>query len=594
MREGNVGHWTLRTKLMVTSMVTLIIVASSMTWMNYSDSKQAAIDQSIEKARAVVLTTESIREGMADKWNSGIVSKELMSKWASAGEMDKVLGAVPVVTAWQAAQAKAEEGGYEFRVPKVNPRNPSNEPDAVELAVLERFKADGYLKEHFEIDREHNSLRYFRPIRLTEDCMLCHGDPATSAELWGNHDGLDPTGAKMENWKVGDVHGAFEVIQSLDEADARTTQALFKGLFVLAAGITLGSLALLLIINRITAPIKGIVEMLKEIAQGEGDLTKRIAVASQDELGELAHWFNQFIGKLQTMVKSFANNASSLDAASTELAETASQLSNSANDTTGETASVASAAEQLTMNTNSMAAASEQMTTNIQHIAASLEEMNSSVDEIAATAHKSSAVVDKATNLTEASSERLEKLGSTADAVGSVVATIQDIAEQTNLLALNATIESARAGEAGRGFAVVANEVKCLAQQTAQATVGIRDQITEIQDASEQAIDSIAEIRDVIQQVNSVSTTIASAVEQQSMTTKQIATVMSQTSDAAQDVSRGICESATATRDITRNMTNVDEATQQTAHGADQTRSSSSDLSHLADELQRLVRQFNV
>ena len=77
--------------------------------------------------------------------------------------------------------------------------------------------------EAYEIDKETNSLRYFRPVKLTNTCLLCHGDPANSMALWGSSDGMDPTGSRMENWKAGEIHGAFEVIQSLDQADAALT-----------------------------------------------------------------------------------------------------------------------------------------------------------------------------------------------------------------------------------------------------------------------------------------------------------------------------------------------------------------------------------
>ena len=105
--------------------------------------------------------------------------------------MDRVLAAVPVVTAWQSAQAKAKEGGYEFRVPKVQPRNPKNEPDALEARALKALAA-GNLDEYHEIDHERNAVRYFRPIRLTQDCLLCHGSPSQSQGALGQCRGQGP------------------------------------------------------------------------------------------------------------------------------------------------------------------------------------------------------------------------------------------------------------------------------------------------------------------------------------------------------------------------------------------------------------------
>ena len=202
----------LRKKIVLMGAVQLVAVAGILLGVYYFEAKDKVRQQYVEKARAIILTTESTREEMGKKWEVGIFTQEQLGEWAKQGDLDKILASVPVVTAWRAAMAKADEGGYEFRVPKFDPRNPKNEPDQLEARVLRLFEKEG-LKEYYEIDESINAIRYFRPIRLTEECMLCHGDPARSADLWGNDDGLDPTGVRMENWKVGEVHGAFEVVQ---------------------------------------------------------------------------------------------------------------------------------------------------------------------------------------------------------------------------------------------------------------------------------------------------------------------------------------------------------------------------------------------
>ncbi|MFN7985793.1 MAG: DUF3365 domain-containing protein, partial [Vicinamibacterales bacterium] len=178
----------------------------------YQQSAKTQVErQYVDKARAVILGAEAAREDMAGKWKQGLFSADMLRTWAGQGQTEKVVGAVPVVSAWRVAQAKAKEGGYQFRVPKFQPRNPQNEPDPFEARVLHKFEKEN-LNEYYEIDPEMNAVRYFRPIRLTEECMLCHGDPKNSKANWGNDKGLDPTGVAMENWKVGEVHGAFEVV----------------------------------------------------------------------------------------------------------------------------------------------------------------------------------------------------------------------------------------------------------------------------------------------------------------------------------------------------------------------------------------------
>src|SRR5690606_10353068 len=126
----------------------------------------------------------------------------------------------------------------QFKTPKHQPRNASNEPDAIETEALRILDEQG-LPEWHMIDEEQNAVRYFRPIRLTQGCLVCHGDPATSVELWGNDQGLDPTGVKMENWKAGEIHGAFEITQSLDKADAELARTMMIAGIVLVIGLVI-------------------------------------------------------------------------------------------------------------------------------------------------------------------------------------------------------------------------------------------------------------------------------------------------------------------------------------------------------------------
>jgi methyl-accepting chemotaxis protein len=208
-----------REKIVGLGVAVMIGVAGLQFWLNYRDAQRQIVQQYVEKARSVVLTAESAREEMGRKWDQQLFTTEQLRTWAREGHTDRVLAAVPVVTAWRAAMAKSQEGGYTFKVPKFQPRNPKNTPDAVEARVLKAFET-GAASEHYEVDTEKNAIRYFRPIRLTSECLVCHGDPAQSQTLWGRSDGKDPTGGPFEGWKAGEVHGAFEVVQSLDQAHA--------------------------------------------------------------------------------------------------------------------------------------------------------------------------------------------------------------------------------------------------------------------------------------------------------------------------------------------------------------------------------------
>lgn len=580
----------LQSKATLVIMCIFVAVTSVFLSLYYFDARERIQQQFIEKSRGIILTAESAREEMDAKWDLGVFTQEKLSKWAQEDEIEKILAAVPVVTAWRAAMAKAEEGNYEFRVPKFYPRNPANTPDDVESRVLTLLKSEGR-DEYYEIDEQINAIRYFRPIRLTEGCIACHGDPATSETLWGNDQGLDPTGAKMENWNVGEIHGAFEVIQSLDQADAAIAAAMWRGIgiAVVLAGTAIG-LTLWLLRRNVIRPIRNLAELAKAIANK--DLTHKVVVETEDEIGELCKAFNHSTDSMSNLVREMGSSAITLATASSNMAATSAQLTQGAWQTSNQTSIVAAATEEMATNMSTVASSSDDMTNNIKTVATAVEEMTISITDVARNAEQAASVADNAAHLVDSSNQTIDQLGSAAKEIGMVIETIQDIAEQTNLLALNATIEAARAGDAGKGFAVVATEVKELARQTADATEDIRCRIERIQNSTGSAVQSLEEIGRVVKEVNDVSRSIASAVEEQSVATRNIAQNTSRTSEAAETVSANVGQSAIATNEITQNITGVDSTARDTSTWAEDIGSSSSDLFRMVESLNEIAMGY--
>jgi methyl-accepting chemotaxis protein len=338
-----------------------------------------------------------------------------------------------------------------------------------------------------------------------------------------------------------------------------------------AAGLSLVCLIPLLAVSLATSRsiflrLRDIVDRIKDVAEGKGDLTKRIDIASTDEIGELAKWFNVFIDRLDEMVTAIAQNVFLLESASEELNATSQKIAATSEETSAQVKLVSAAAQQVSQ--------------NLQIVATGAEQMGVSIQGIARNATEAAKIATSAVTVTETTNATVSKLGDSSTEIGEVIKVITSIAQQTNLLALNATIEAARAGEAGKGFAVVANEVKELAKGTAKATHDIGGKIAAIQTDTKAAVEAIASIRVVINQVNNISTTIATAVEQQNITTNEM--------------SRNVSEAATTSNNINNSIAGVAEAAESATRGAASTRKASQQLVRTSTILRELIGQFKI
>ncbi|VFQ43769.1 methyl-accepting chemotaxis protein [Desulfoluna butyratoxydans] len=401
---------------------------------------------------------------------------------------------------------------------------------------------------------------------------------------------------KISVFKQEELSGWITVINAPSEEVFAAAVTLRNQLIIIA---TITMVVIWLVVRTLTQAmvvtrIKRIASRMKDISQGEGDLTMRIRIQSGDEIGELAQWFNTFVGNLQDLITQIAGKTKIIDGASTDLSGVTHKMKSASGDMSDKAVSVTTSGKELNAHMADVAAAMNQSSAGVGMIASAAEEMTATITEIAGNSGRAREISTQAASKASGVAKGVEQLAAAARDIGVVTETISEISDQTNLLALNATIEAARAGEAGKGFAVVAGEIKDLARQTADATGEITDRIRGIQESTDAASSDIAEIDTIISNVSEIVAGIAAAVEEQSVTTREIADNVAQTSMGIDEVTRTISQSSEETHGITEEMEEVNGQAGFLADNSARVQSDADNLASLSDEMSALVSRFKV
>lgn len=596
-------NMTIRNKIILGTVITMVVISGSSVISSMMNIREVAREGLIQHVRAVRALGESVLKQTSRNWEKNLYNMDEVKKHLA----DKDYSIIPIVSAFNAIKTTGENTIFKFRTPVIKPRNAANKPDARQEQILAKMKQEN-LPEYYYIDNKDDTLKYYLPLKMNDHCLKCHGDPATSKQLWNNDRGYDLTGYPMEGYRADQFIGAMELTYNINALSPTLARDLIINSIIDIIVFIIGIIIIIILVKKSLSPLDEIAEALEDINSGAGDLTKQINMHTHDEVGHVAKLFNRLLGQLREMISTIMQSSDHIAHSSTDMTNSSVTLANIAQDQAASIEETSSSMEEIKATIDSVSSTTKKQAEKAGNNKQLMDFLSDSINDINNTAQAASRMADDTyrhaidgEQVLGQTVEGMKELNESSGKIKEIITIINDISDMINLLSLNASIEAARAGEHGKGFAVVAEEIAKLAEQTAGSTGEINKLIQESNSKvalSSQLVSKTAEsLRLIITNVKGTAELmekIAKSSVELDETSKRASENAGNVNRMSDEISTMMQEQSTSSNEIIKAIDRINEVTQNVASDSEELAASAEELASQSEVLNGLVRKFKI